>query len=46
VLGGRGSLVPALGQDERSHWIASRGSWRPGARLVDRLVEAAFARLV
>lgn len=45
VLGGRCSLVPALGQDERSRWVASRSSWRPGSRLVDRLVEAAFARL-
>ncbi len=45
VLGGRGSLVPAMGQDDQSRWVASSSSFRPGARLVDRLVEAAFARL-
>lgn len=45
VLGGRGALVPALGQDDRSRWVASPSSFRPGAHLVDRLVQAAFARL-
>lgn len=45
VLGGSGSLVPALGQDARSGWVASASSFRRGAHLVDRLVEAVFGRL-
>ncbi len=45
VLGGRGSLVPALAQDQQSRWVASSTSFRPGEHLVDRLVEAVFARL-
>ena len=45
VLGGRGSLVPALGQDRHSRWTASGTSMRAGDHLVDRLVAAVFARL-
>jgi hyaluronoglucosaminidase len=46
VLGGRGSLVPALGQDEHSRWIAAAESYRPPASVTDQVVEAVFARLV
>jgi hypothetical protein len=45
VLGGRGSLLPSLGQDERSRWVAAGESFRSPANVVDRLVEAVFARL-
>jgi hypothetical protein len=45
VLGGRGSLVPALGQDRRSRWTAAGSSMREGEHLVDRLVAAVFAGL-
>lgn len=45
VLGGNGALVPALGHDEQSRWFAAAESFRAGTRLVDRLVEAVFARL-
>lgn len=45
VLGGRGSLLPCFGQDDLSRWYAAPASWVPAANVVDRLVEAAFARL-
>lgn len=45
VLGGRGSLVPSLGQDDDSRWVAAAESFRAPANVVDRLVEAVFARL-
>jgi len=45
VLGGRGGLVPALGQDDRSRWYAVATSYRPPHNVVDRLVDAVFARL-
>jgi hyaluronoglucosaminidase len=45
VLGGRGSLMPALGQDEHSRWVAAADSYRPPASVTDQLVEAVFARL-
>jgi hyaluronoglucosaminidase len=45
VLGGRGSLMPALGQDEHSRWIAAAESYRPPASVTDQLVDAVFARL-
>ncbi len=45
VLGGRGALLPALGQDVQSRWVAAGASFRPPANVVDRLVEAVFARL-
>jgi hyaluronoglucosaminidase len=45
VLGGRGSLVAAFGQDERSRWVAASESYREPANVVDRLVAAVFARL-
>lgn len=45
VLGGRGSLLPRLGQDERSRWIADASCWVPPASVTDQLVAAAFARL-
>lgn len=45
VLGGNGSLVPALGQDHESRWVTSSEAFRGGAHLVDRLVEAVFRRL-
>lgn len=45
VLGGRGSLLPSLGQDERSRWVAAGESFRPPANVVDRLVAEVFARL-
>lgn len=46
VLGGRGALVPALAHDEQSRWIASSESYREPANVTDRLVAAAFERLV
>lgn len=45
VLGGRGSLVPALGQDDHSRWVAAPGCHVPAGSVTDRLVSAAFARL-
>jgi beta-N-acetylglucosaminidase len=45
VLGGRGSLLPRLGQDERSRWIADASSWVAPASVTDRLVAAAFEHL-
>ncbi|MHB1138149.1 MAG: beta-N-acetylglucosaminidase domain-containing protein [Microthrixaceae bacterium] len=45
VLGGRGALLPALGQDEQSRWVASGESFVEPANVVDRLVAALFARL-
>lgn len=45
VLGGRGGLLPAMGQDERSRWYADTTSYRPPRNVVDRLVEAVFAHL-
>lgn len=45
VLGGRGGVRPALGQDPDGHWIAAPGSFLPAASVCDRLVAAAFARL-
>lgn len=45
VLGGRGAMVPALGQDVHSRWVAAGESFRAPANVVDRLVEAVFARL-
>jgi hyaluronoglucosaminidase len=45
VLGGRGSLVPAMGQDDRSRWVAAPESYIAPGSVTDRLVAAAFARL-
>ena len=45
VLGGRGALVPALGQDQRSRWVAAGASWVEPANVVDELVRAVFDRL-
>lgn len=45
VLGGRGSVVPALGQDDESRWVAAPECLLPPSSVTDRLVEAAFARL-
>lgn len=45
VLGGRGQLLPAFGQDEQSRWVSTRASYLPADNVVDRLVEAVFARL-
>ncbi len=44
VLGGRGQLVPAMGQDDRSRWYADPASYRPPRNVIDRLVAAVFAR--
>jgi hyaluronoglucosaminidase len=45
VLGGRGELLPAMTQDRRSRWVATGESYRSPANVVDRLVQAVFARL-
>lgn len=45
VLGGRGAMLPVLGQDEQSRWVASSESWVSPASVTDRLVGALFARL-
>ena len=45
VLGGRGAMLPCMGQDERSRWVASAESFVAPANVVDQLVAAVFARL-
>lgn len=45
VLGGRGALLPAMGQDEQSRWVAAGASWVEPADVVDQLVRAVFDRL-
>lgn len=45
VLGGRGELLPAMAQDDRSRWVATGESYRSPANVVDQLVQAVFARL-
>jgi hypothetical protein len=45
VLGGRGAMLPCMGQDERSRWVASAESYVEPANVVDGLVAAVFARL-
>ena len=45
VLGGRGGLLPCLGQDEQSRWVAAGESFVAPANVVDRLVAELFARL-
>jgi hypothetical protein len=45
VLGGRGGVVPALGQLPDDHWHGTAAGFVPARNLCDRLVEAAFQRL-
>lgn len=45
VLGGRGGVVPGLGQRPDAHWEGRAASYRPSANVCDTLVEAAFRRL-
>lgn len=45
VFGGRGGMRPVLGQDSDSRWVPTAGAYVPPASIVDRLVQAAFARL-
>ena len=45
VLGGRGSLLPTMGQDHQSRWVASPASYVAPHSLTDHLVAAVFERL-
>ena len=45
VLGGRGSLLPAMGQDHESRWVAAPEAYVPPRSLTDHLVAAVFERL-
>ena len=45
VLGGRGSLLPAMGQDHESRWVAGPEAYVAPHSLTDRLVAAVFERL-
>lgn len=45
VLGGRGAMLPCMGQDAASRWVASGESYLAPASVIDRLVAAVFERL-
>jgi hypothetical protein len=45
VLGGRGGVVPGLGQRADAHWEGRLDAYVPPANVCDRLVEAAFRRV-
>ena len=45
VLGGRGTLRPAMGQDHQSRWVAAPESYVAPRSLTDHLVAAVFERL-
>ena len=45
VLGGRGSLLPAMGQDHESRWVAGHEAYVAPRSLTDHLVAAVFERL-
>lgn len=45
VFGGRGGMRPMMDQDRDSRWVPAPGALVPPASIVDRLVQAAFARL-